>query len=443
MWWHHRLTAEALTRWAHHKTPRLLIFEPAQVGKSELVTRRLCPFMLGMYPDEKGIAASHSADLAEQMNTDVQRIMEQDTYHHLFPESRISERSGDGARKTKTYFELLGRRGSLRTPGVQKKIAGHPGDWAVIDDPFGGQEDAESPTIRESVWQWYTGDLLKRLHKDSPIVITHTRWHPDDLAGRLLMQMIEGSGEHWEVLCFQSLFDPNWKFNHPRDPRKEGEALWPAHQDEKSLAVQKELNPRRFAATDQQDPQAAGAFWDSRFFGPTIWFDEWPEFAAGSRALQLDSSQGDSGKLGDYSCLIKGQWHNNLLYVEADMENTRGPGEIVDTFISYLKTWRPHHAGVEKEFGGVYALSTIQDRVRAAHLWTNICTVETHNISKPARIRRLDEAIRHGRVKFKSGSRGTQILVEQLRQFPNGDHDDGPDCLEMLARLLAEAGVTG
>ena len=216
--WHHKALAEMLDRVAAGDCRRLMVFMPPQHGKSELVSRRFPAFLLGHKPDLRLIAASHTHRLAVAMNRDVQRIMSDKTYRDLFPDTQLATRRwsranlqrvglgcGFNPRRTMDHFELVGHTGSLRSVGVGQSIAGLPADGAIIDDPFGKREDADSAAIRQKVWDWYANDLYPRLSANAWIVLTHTRWHRDDLAGRLLRKMADRAAEQWEVLCLPAV----------------------------------------------------------------------------------------------------------------------------------------------------------------------------------------------------------------------------------------------
>ena len=113
--------------------------------------------------------------------------------------------AGIAARRTNDFFEIPGHGGYLMSAGVGNSIAGSAADSEIIDDPFGKREDADSPVIREKIWQWYANDLYPRLSAAGWIVLTHTRWHRDDLAGRLLRKMVERGAEKWEILCLPAI----------------------------------------------------------------------------------------------------------------------------------------------------------------------------------------------------------------------------------------------
>jgi hypothetical protein len=185
-----------------------MVFMPPQHGKSELVSRRFPAFLLGGNPRLRLMHATHTNDLAIHLNRDVQRIMAGREYRQLFPETMLhggdsphlptrgytgAPRPGGcfaqmgtvpyksfsaaiSARRTNDFFEIPGHGGYLLRAGVGNSIAGSAADGAIIDDPFGKREDADSPVIREKIWQWYTNDLYPQLSATGSILLTHTRW---------------------------------------------------------------------------------------------------------------------------------------------------------------------------------------------------------------------------------------------------------------------------
>jgi len=438
-WWHHEVIAEALDRWEQGKCPRLMIFTPPQVGKSELVTRRLPAYCLGRNPGLKILACSHSADLARAMNRDVQRIIDSELYRDLFPDTEIAQTSGKKYRRTLDYFEVMEHGGFLRSAGVGKRIAGYPAQRGIIDDPFGTRADAESRTIRDSVWNWFTTDFSNRLSKDAPIVIVHTRWNLDDLAGRLIARMAEKDSDPWQIISLPSLH--TGISTHSCDPRQMGQALWPAHKDEHDLVVLKAQNPRDFEALHQQNPLASGSEWPPEWFGPDVWFDQWPDSKEGSKVIALDDSKGVGGRFGDYSAFVKMQWHDGLFYIEADMANDRNVVDIGDRAVELQQAFRAQMFGVEEEFGKTVLAEYLDQHGQEAKVLMPLVLVSSQRIKKEARIQRLGPFLARQKFRFKLGSLGTQLLVQQLREFPNAEHDDGPDAAEMALRLFTETGL--
>ncbi len=187
----------------------------------------------------------------------------------------------------------------------------------------------------------------------------------------------------------------------------------------------------------QQDPQAEGGTeWPADWFGPEIWFNEWPE-SWQCRTVALDPSKGTDSKFGDYSAfvmLVVGV--DGTLYVDADLA-LRNTSVIVDDALTIQRWFQSNGFGIETN----QFQSLLADELGRRAVETNtIVPIFGFNnyTNKLVRIRSLTQYLSKRRIRFKGGSRGAQLLVEQLRDFPLADHDDGPDALEMAIRLAAD-----
>ncbi len=223
--WHHAVVADALDQVLAGTIRRLLVCLPPQNGKSELVSRRFPAFALGRDPELRLISCSYSAGLATDMSTDVQAIMVTPEYRQLFPGSRLGG-GQDLERRTMQQFQIVGHRGRYRGAGVGGSITGMSADIGIIDDPVKNRAEAESETYRKNVWNWFTSTFSTRQFGDTGrMVIALTRWHEDDLAGKLLRVAAENPGaDQWTVLTFPAIAEGDL---HPSDPRAPGEPLWP------------------------------------------------------------------------------------------------------------------------------------------------------------------------------------------------------------------------
>jgi len=201
------------------------------VHNSELVSRRLPAWIFGKNPNVGIMATSYAASLVEDMNIDVQRIMDSDAYREVFPEVSLSSRNGRNslvgstASRNRGNFEIVGHKGYYKCAGVGGSITGKRFFYGIIDDPLRGRQDAESITIRNTTYNWYVNDFYtRRLNQDARILITLTRWHADDLAGRLLsLAASNPKAEQWTVLKFPMIAEDPLELE---DPRQIGECLW-------------------------------------------------------------------------------------------------------------------------------------------------------------------------------------------------------------------------
>ena len=227
----HETIASLLDEVLADRYRRLMIFAPPQHGKSELVSVRLPAFWLARRPDDPVIVTSYAASLAYTKSRQARNVVESTEFANLFP--RIAT---DPASRAVDRWQLKPPlRGSLLAAGVGGPITGHGAMLAIIDDPFENWEQAQSQTIRDNVWDWYRGTFRTRVWEEGAIILIMTRWHEDDLAGRLLQQQ----SDQWTVLRLPALGETqeerdarNHKMNLPLglpDPlgRQPGEALSP------------------------------------------------------------------------------------------------------------------------------------------------------------------------------------------------------------------------
>lgn len=238
------------------ESPRLMLTMPPRSGKSEIVSRRFPAYTLGRYPDMSIIATSYSADLASRNNRDVQRVMDDKSYRDLFPNSSLygknirSVSQGIYLRNS-DIFEIVGHKGVYKSAGVGGGITGMGGDILIVDDVFKDRSEADSPTIRNKVYNWYTSTLYTRLSPGGGILIIMTRWHTDDLCGRLLEK--DKDAKNWEVIEYPAIA------THDEPHRKKGEALHPERYDlEQLLQIKSDIGSRDWEALYQQKPTVDG-----------------------------------------------------------------------------------------------------------------------------------------------------------------------------------------
>lgn len=259
--WHHERICDALDKMVSGEIRRLMIFMPPRHGKSEQGSRRFPAYVLGKDPDAQIISASYSADLASRMNRDVQRIIDSKEYQEIFPKTTLN---GSNVRtlargsylRNSDIFEIVGYEGVYKSAGIGGGITGMGMTYGIIDDPFKNRKEAESKTIRNAVWDWYTSTFYTRLEKNARILLICTRWHEDDLAGRLLKQAAEDpDAEQWTVINYPAIAeDPV----HETDPREVGQALWPSKYDEEDLKkIKATVGTYEWSALYQQRPSPA------------------------------------------------------------------------------------------------------------------------------------------------------------------------------------------
>jgi predicted phage terminase large subunit-like protein len=414
---------ESIDAAAKEELDGLIVSMPPQHGKSMLCSHYLPAWYLGRYPDRRVILTSYEADFAASWGRKARDLLE--LHGHLFG-VRVSRRSGAANR-----WDLDGREGGMTAAGVGGPITGKGAHLLIVDDPVKNDEEARSSTFRDKQWDWWQSVATTRLRPGALIIVIQTRWHRDDLTGRILRQA-EETGHRWRVVKFPALAE-----EHDILGRKPDEALWPEVFTQERLEQVKATHTNYYwSALYQQNPQAEGsAEWPDDYFSSEIWFNEWPDRWQ-CRAVALDPSKGTESKFGDYSAFVMLVVSAGVIYVDADLavRNTR---VIADTAVEIQRQFRADWFGVETNQFQQLLADDLWQRGRDLNVQMPLIGIN-NDVNKIVRIRRLTPYLSQKQIRFKGGSPSTKLLVEQLRDFPNGDHDDGPDALEMAIRLAGE-----
>lgn len=272
--WHHRALAKKLDDFIDGKVRYLMVFMPPRHGKSELVSRRLPALLHGRYPDCEIMAASYLDSLAGELTTDVQNIIDSKEYQELFPGTKIfpSGTAYSKGKRNSTEHDIVGHKGKYRGQGVGGSFTGKGANFIIIDDPIKGREIADSVAFRERLWDFYNNDLFSRLETDltsgkrGQVLLTQTRWHEDDLAGRITELMKEDpAAAQFEIIHYPAIRVDG---DDLTDRRNVGEALWPQKYDLRQLAeIKATAGPRAWSSLYQQNPipDGGGLFTEGMF----------------------------------------------------------------------------------------------------------------------------------------------------------------------------------
>jgi len=223
---------------------RLMVFMPPRHGKSEVISKKFPAWYLGRNPDNEIIMVSYAADLVLD-HSKIARDTLKEWGQKIFGVT-VAKDSGAADRWT-----LTKHRGGLTASGVGGPITGRGAHVAIIDDPVKNQEDADSETIRHKTWEWYKTTLRTRLAPGGAIVLVMTRWHEDDLAGRLLKHASEDEeGSKWEIISIPAEAEEDDALG-----RSIGEWLWPERYPEKEYRqLRVDAGSRGWTALYQQRP---------------------------------------------------------------------------------------------------------------------------------------------------------------------------------------------
>ena len=217
--------------------------------------------------------------------------------------------------------------------------------------------------------------------------------------------------------------------------------MWPQREDlYRLMCMRAEGGHMAFAREKQGSPISPELCeWPESYFGPTIWFDDWPKKLR-IKTLALDPSKGHGSRHGDYSAyVVLGIDERGVLYVEADLARRPTPQMVADG-VDLYRRHRPDAFGVESNQFQELLCESFEREFRGQGVLGVRPWLVDSAVNKLVRIRRLGPYLASGRMRFKRSSPSTLLLVNQLRDFPIGDFDDGPDALEMALRLAAEMG---
>lgn len=432
--WHHRVVGRALDRVLAGKCRRLMIFEPPQNGKSEQVSRRFPAYVFGRKPSTRVIACSYNMSLAQDMSRDVQKIMATEEYRTLFPKTRLASPT-DLEKRTQGQFEIVGRRGYYIAAGVDGPITGKTSDIGLIDDPIKNRAEADSETYRDNVWEWYKSAFSTRQFGNTgSIIICLTRWHEDDLAGRLLRLAAENpDADQWEVISLEAIAANH---NPAYDPRNIGEALWPSKYPLEELRRRRAgMGEYDWAALYQQRPApAGGGLFKAEWFANKI-VDAAPATMRMARGWDTAGTDGD----GDYTVGVKigeefatqatpdgtqALVSTGRFFVLDVVREQLGPDGVDKLIKLTAELDGKDVAQREEKEGGSAGLAVIAARTKSLAGY-NYAGVSTTG-SKRARSRPFRAQCEAGNVYLLRAPWNKKYL-DELQGFPTADHDDQVD----------------
>jgi len=268
-----------LDRFAHKEIKNLVITKPPQHGKSEGSTRLLPSQILGLYPETNIAIGSYSTTFARKFNRQIQRYINSPEYQQIFPETKLNHHNVvtvDSWLRNADEFQVVNHRGGLLVVGRGGALTGNKVDVMIMDDLYKDSSEGNSPVIRQSVIDWYTSVVQKRLHNDSQQLIVFTRWHEDDLIGFLeendkvvecfsmedIDEVLEVDRDTWIKVNFEAIKESD---KTEFDNREKGLALWESRHSLKKLLKERKLNEHEFNCMNQGRPEGSAGKLYSKF----------------------------------------------------------------------------------------------------------------------------------------------------------------------------------
>lgn len=465
-----RMKPNYLAGWVHHdicrrlekfvadveegKHPRLMLFVPPRHGKSLIASDMFPSWVLGQHPDWEFIAASYNVSLPLEFSRNIRDRMKDEAYQQLFPKVNLRQDSQSAER----WVTRQG--GGYIAAGVGSGITGKGAHILTIDDPIKDAEEADSETIREKAWSWWSSTASTRLAPNSGVLVIQTRWHDADLSGKLIDQMKELRKENapedeidnWEIIEYPALATENeWLVSDGSvvrqaerpDPdayllRKKGEALHPDRYDKKFLMRKKRtMQPRHWSALMQQNPMPdEGEYFKKEMFrysGNLPPLHHMRIFAA------FDLAIGEKQQ-NDYTVgVVGGLDFNDQLYV-FDMLRFKGDSfKIVDAILGVYEKYKPEIIGIEKGQLELAIKPILKKRMKERRLYPTLAEGDKALVpitDKLTRARPLQGRMQQGMVYFLNTQPWLETLEHEFLRFPGGVHDDIVDAMAWLMRLV-------
>ena len=411
---HHKLLIDRLEAVERGDIERLMVCMPPGSAKSTYASVEFPSWFLGRNPALSVIAASHTQELAERFGRRVRNVVASQEFQRVFGFTVADDSASAGRWDTQ-------RGGEYFAAGVGGSITGRRADLAVIDDPVKSREDADSERSRQKAWDWYTNDLLTRLKPGARQIVVMTRWHEDDLGGRIL----DRERNRWELIEIAMEAMPN-------DPlgRKPGERLWPEWFTDDMLQVAK-MDMRAWNALYQQQPAA-----DEGDFFRREWLEQEYEVLPdnvrkyGASDYGVTEGGGDYTEHGIFAIDAAGN-----LYIDDWWRGQENADVWIDEKCSLILKHEPlcwfGEAGPIRRAVEPFLKRRMVER-------SAMCRIEwlSSIADKPTRARGFQALASMGKVFFRKGLNHKSDLIGQLLRFPAGKHDDAVDVCSMIGRGL-------
>ena len=424
---HHRVLGAALEEVENGGFKRLQVSMPPRHGKTKLSSHMFPAWYVGKHPEKSIIVATYGEKFAWDHGRAVRGIIENPLYRQVFPNVRLKTGSASQERLETEQG------GILFFLGRGSGATGRGADVILLDDPTKDRKEADSPTIREDLWKWYAQVLQTRLMtKAGAIVIIQTRWHEDDLIGRLTDPSnpcySSSEAKAWRVIDMPALARDKDVLGRAID-----EPLWPERFDKEYLDTIRQTDVRGFQALYQGRPTPEeGSFFKAVNLRTYEKMNRMPArdklrfYAASDHAVSLEQGR-------DKTCLmVIGIDEHDQMWVQPDVFWEQADTNIVvERMVNLMDKYQPLYwwAGkdhISKSIGPFLRKRMLERRV--------FCTIDeiTAVADKQTRAQSMQARMSMMKVLFPSFAHWWAEAYDQLLKFPQGAHDDFVDTLALF-----------
>ncbi len=412
---------------------RLIVNMPPRHGKSELISKYFPFWYLGLHPDKRIILSSYEATFAQSWGRKVRNLISE--FGNEYFGITLSDSSHSAG-----SFDIENHNGGMSCVGAGGPITGKGADLFIIDDPIKNDEEANSALQRDKLWDWFRSTAYTRLEPDGAMIIMMTRWHEDDLCGRVI-DNAKNEGEVWELVSLPSLANDGDLLG-----REVGEALWGNRfSREKLLSMKRSLGSYWFDSLYQQNPVSAdgGIFKKSnfRYFYESegnfvlqngehlkiIRKDNCSVWSAVDLAISLSQNA-------DYTCVITVAISNDRELLVLDVIRKRiSPSEHLPLLQLIYENYQPRLIGIE----AVQYQSALVSQASAVGLPVKALKPESDKLTRALPVAAMVE---NGKVYFNRDALWLKDLESELIKFPRDKHDDQVDALSYAASFINSVG---
>ena len=427
---HHRVICEAIDDLLDDQYDELIINTPPGSAKSTYTSHALGAYFLGRFPHKNIILATHTAELSERWSGKVRNTLTTQEHQRVFPDSALSKDTTARSR----WATSLG--GEFLAAGVGASILGFRADLALIDDPIGGFEQAQSETQLRKVQDWFETDLLTRLKPHSKLVLICQRLSPNDLAGYLIERNALNPTRRQRVLTLRMEAEAG----DPPDGtgRAPGDRLWPEWFTQQ-MVDDARRDPYRWQTLYQQRPPSSKGDWVPSEHIRILPADD-PSFVTGALHRYLCIDLALSINKGDCSVILTvGVDARGMVYV-LDAWRERAAIEVTtDRLLDLVQTHTPLECLIDDDNAAKVFLQLVASRGRERRIVPPMKMLPMRGQDKETRAAPLRGLFRSDRV-FLKRAPWNEWLVRELLIFPNAmgaGVDDGVDALGLIGRRLA------
>jgi predicted phage terminase large subunit-like protein len=427
---HHRILADLLMAIEAGDEDRVCVNIPPRHGKSQLVSIFFPAWFLGRNPNKKVMMVSHTTDLAVDFGRKVRNLISIDDYKEIFPTVKLAVDSKSAGRWNTNFG------GEYYACGVGSALAGRGADLLLIDDPHSEQDVINGNfSVFERAYEWYTFGARTRLMPGGSVAIIQTRWHMDDLTGRVTNDMVKNeNSDQFQVVEFPAILD-----SEDADGKPVQKPLWPEFFGLEALLRTKASMPSfQWNAQYQQTPTAEEASIVKREWW-RIWVDDEPpkcEYII----MSLDAAA-EKHNRADYTSLTTwGVFFNeeeemhNLILLNAIKERMEFP-ELKELAVREYHEWEPDAFIVEKKSSG----SALYQEMRRMDLPVQEYTPHRGSGDKMARLNSVADIIK-SELCWVPAKRWAEELVEEIAGFPFMSNDDQVDSTVMALLRFRQGG---